>query len=705
MTRRASSLPTLLLALLAGACGSDRAAFTRVVASTQEVESELARVAQEAAAGHPDPALAPLLAAVPAGSSRDVSIELRDLRFDGDAPRSLRAFAEVRASAGEGTALSRAEISGDVSRRGDGTALALHAPESVAATSRARPAYRDVTVASGVADVHHAPPIQAQNHLVRGIWPGSGAGAADVDGDGDVDLLVLDGERSILYENDGDARFTDATDRRRLSGLAGTGCAFADFDGDGDPDLLVTDVFADNRLFENASGAFVDRTAASGTTGCRKASSVAVADYDGDGLLDAYVCSSGDYYSFLPDPVWNARNGYPNHLLRNLGGLRFADAAPGAAVDSRGWSLAASFADYDGDGDQDLYVANDFGLNQLFRNEGDGTFRETTRTSGTGDRGYGMSVTWGDADEDGREDLYVSNIESRYAFLLDDKNFPLPILGKLFRFRVVPMMRTMLSGNSLFRNRGDGTFEDVTRARDVWRGGWSWGALFVDYDLDGALDLFSPNGFVTQEGVRGGEDGELAFWIDSSERWSQYLKGKAVFDMEGRSLHGHQRDALFHNPGPAAGRAAPFEEVGFVEGAGVPGDARGAVRADFDGDGRPDLYVRQVTQRGALLLHGKDSGGRIALDVLDRNGSPAIGARATVHCGARSLVRVVRTGEGYFASQDPTILVGLGSAPGCDRIEIAWPSGARAELPAVAEGKRVVVREGNPAPVVENLKP
>ena len=664
----------LILTLPLSGCGGRHEAFDAAVAATRGVERELARLAAAVTDPAKDPPVALLelreRAAIGPGDVGRGFARLLALDFDRagrPTAATVRITVDVVAARG-GRRQVVADYLATVAAGEDGPRLELEAVSVPDARERDGPAFQDATLEAGLADVHHAPDLDVENRLVRGIWPGSGAGAADVDGDGDVDLLVLDGRRSILYGNDGHARFTDRTADAGLEGLIGTGVAFADLDQDGDPDLLVTNAFGGNRLFENRAGVFVDRTEASGTATSPKGSSVAIADYDGDGRPDIYVCNSGDYYHRLPDPVWNARDGYPNALFRNLGDLRFEDRAAAAGVASTGWSLAAAFADYDGDGDQDLYVANDFGLNELYRNRGDGTFEDVTKAAGAGARGYGMSVTWGDYDGDGDEDLYVSNIESHYAFLLDQKGFPLPPMGRLFRFWVIPMMKTMLAGNSLLENQGNGTFVDVSEKRGVARGGWGWGALFLDYDGDGQLDIYAPNGFVTTDS---GEDAELDFWIDSSARWSDYLAGRAVFDMAGRSLHGHERDVLFRGHG-----GGPFDEVGFLEGVDFEGDARGTVRADFDGDGRPDLYVRQVLQPGVLLMNRRAGGHRLALHLRTATGGPAIGAVVDLDLGGgRRLHRVVRASEGYFSSQDPTLLVGVGEAEAVVAIDVRWPSG------------------------------
>ena len=199
----------------------------------------------------------------------------------------------------------------------------------------------------------------------------------DFDSDGDEDLFAGDGVRSILYENDGTGRFTDVTERAGLAqsrdrGIAATGVAAGDVNGDRLPDLFTTDSFGPARLFVNGPGGrFTEATAGSGIRVRPNARSAAFADVDGDGDLDLFVCVTGDYYRQMPDPPYDAEDAAPNHLFVNDGRGRFRDAATDwkAAGPSR-WSLSALFSDYDADGRADLFVTNDFGFKNLYRNDG-----------------------------------------------------------------------------------------------------------------------------------------------------------------------------------------------------------------------------------------------------------------------------------------------------------------------------------------------
>lgn len=326
-----------------------------------------------------------------------------------------------------------------------------------------------------------------------------GFALGDVDGDRLEDLYVCQpgGLPNLLYLRtpDGGAREVGASfgvdwlDPSRAALLV-------DLDADGDRDLCVT-IGEELVVCENLEGAFEERW--SGTVGV--STSLAAADVDGDGDLDVFVCGYVDPYSdeTAPRPYEDARNGAPNTLFENRcerdesGALRwsFVDAtdARGLSENNDRFTFAASFEDYDDDGDPDLYVANDFGRNGFYRNDG-GRFRDVAAELGVEDQAAGMGVTWGDANGDGRLDLYVSNMDSSAGRRLVDQ--------RLFRERqgeVDPFARHA-AGNSLFLRAEDG-FADASVELGVRRGRWAWGASFCELDNDGRPDLVVPNGFVT----------------------------------------------------------------------------------------------------------------------------------------------------------------------------------------------------------------
>jgi hypothetical protein len=198
----------------------------------------------------------------------------------------------------------------------------------------------------------------------------------------------------------------------------------------------------------------------------------------------------------LPLPIHDANNGGPNTMLRNEGSMRFSDVTRqvGLDVNNRRFTLAAAWEDYDNDGDQDLYVANDFGRNNLYRNDG-GRFVDVAAEAGVEDVGPGMSVAWGDYNGDGLVDLYVSNMFSSAGGRITTQSQFMQDADATTRAMVSRFAR----GSSLYLNQGDGRFRDVTLAAGVNVGRWAWSSNFVDLNNDGREDLVVANGFITAE--------------------------------------------------------------------------------------------------------------------------------------------------------------------------------------------------------------
>jgi hypothetical protein len=341
------------------------------------------------------------------------------------------------------------------------------------------------------------------------IYGHQGIAVGDVDGDGREDFYVAQpaGLPNRLFRALGNGAFEDITSRSGVGILDETGAVLLfDADNDGDPDLLAVTPL-ELLLFENEGAGRFSRRTGSGLEAAanQRASMIgaAVADYDLDGDLDLYVVSyvfwagaSSKASSTYPFPYHDAQNGAPNFLFRNDGGLHFTDVTvpSGMDVNNRRFSLAASWCDYDDDGDPDLYVANDFGRNNLYRNNGDSTFNDVAAELGVEDVGNGMSVAWADYDGDGREDLYVGNMWSSAGSRLASQP----------GFRRQPggtpeIYARMAKGNTLFRNLGGGRFEDVTERAGVGFGRWAWSSQFLDVDGDGNQDLYILNGFITGE--------------------------------------------------------------------------------------------------------------------------------------------------------------------------------------------------------------
>ena len=341
-------------------------------------------------------------------------------------------------------------------------------------------------------------------HIDRSLNPDflgyHGLAIGDVDGDDleDVYLCQPGGLPNLLFRQQTDGTYTDISRAARVDWLDNTtGALLVDLDNDGDADLAVATRTAFLVMENDGTGKFALRER---HTSLGMGYSPTAADYDLDGDLDLlvlrYAGNDGTVGDFpTPHPFHSARNGGANVLLQNQGDFGFMDVTDdsGLGVENYRFSFAASWEDYDNDGDLDLYIANDFGPNQLFRNEGQ-YFVDESSPSGTQDWGFGMSATWADYDRDGYMDIYVSSMFSGAGNQVVPQADFNPTMPEETRRKYLKMVR----GNTLLRNFGQGRFSDVTNPMAEGFGGWAWGSKFADLNNDGWEDLYVANGYISQ---------------------------------------------------------------------------------------------------------------------------------------------------------------------------------------------------------------
>ncbi|HVS18365.1 MAG TPA: CRTAC1 family protein, partial [Planctomycetota bacterium] len=514
-----------------------------------------------------------------------------------------------------------------------------------------------------------------------------GMAVGDLDGDGWEDLYVCmaPGLPNRLYLREPDGGVRDVAANLGVAYLDSTRSALIlDLDGDGRRDLVCA-VGSDLLVHWNEGATLSAPTVLRAPSG-EDVFSMAAADYDGDGDLDIYACrySSQGVMQGFPTPYHDARNGSPNLLWRNDGARTFEDVTAAVGLDEGNtrYSFAALWEDFDDDGDPDLYVANDFGSNHYWRNDG-GRFTDVAREVGAEDMAAGMGLAVGDVDGDGDLDLYVSNMYAA-AGLRSTSRAERFLAGR--SADVLPLYRRHARGNTLLVNRGDGTWEDRSEASGAARAGWAWGALFLDVENDGDLDIYSPNGFASR---RAPERADEYFWrhvIASSpvdgeitpqyhDAWSsmQYL----YFEL-GHGWNGEEPNRLFLGDGRGS-----FHDASAISGADLPDDARSLIVLDWDRDGFQDLLVKNRNAPRLRLLRnrGHDAGARSWLVVeVAQPGSAnldAIGARVRVETDRGSLVRSVTAGDGFLVQSSCRMHFGLGHGASVLAIEVRWPDGAR----------------------------
>ena len=524
--------------------------------------------------------------------------------------------------------------------------------------------FHDVTAESGVRFRHVSSPWISRFRRYGSVSPtfsGGGVSVGDVDGDRLDDLVYCGGQGCMLYRNRAGGTFEDVTERAGIQ-VAGEArmALLADLDNDGDVDLFATYARDGNRLFRNrGDGTFEDVTAASGLAREGDISGpVTSADFDGDGMLDLYVGNFGDYLAGEnPWSPTDSTNGMPNRLYLNRGDLRFEDVTERAGVGNTGWTQALSHCDCDGDGDQDLYVANDFGRNELYLNRGDATFEPVGAATGSDDRFHGMNVTFADLNRDSLPDIFITNI-----------------------WDWDPVREETTEINTLLLSHRDGaklryrpSDDAALLARDT---GWAWGALFFDADLDADDDLFVANGltdyFTFSQMRRHPEDPERLYAINN----------------------GREPNHFFRNDGGTPSVA--------VEGSGLelPGvNSRGVALLDYDRDGDLDVAVSAFHAAGRLLRNEAAPAAHRWLEV-DLEGDPGrstprqpFGATVTARSGDLSVWRALTGGEGYLSQSSSTLHFGLGTADRVD-LEVRWPNGDLQELAEVPTGQRIGIRQG-----------
>jgi enediyne biosynthesis protein E4 len=572
-----------------------------------------------------------------------------------------------------------------------------------AALQRGRPHLTEEAKARGISAVHESiDPLEAKNIVVPAVHHHPGVLLVDVDGDGALDV-ILPNKHPQLFLNDGAGRFRDATRGSGLDGLGemeAAGGVAADVDGDGLPELFLSNHLTPSKLFKNLGhGKFQDVTAAWGLEGfIGPYTSAMFFDADGDGRLDLFVACYGDARKW--GPFYNGRNGEGDRFFRNVekdGHPFFVDETELSGLGDIGWGFAVSACDFDGDGDDDLYIANDFGIHAFYENrstKGHPRFVDIAKETGTEDEGYGMGVTWGDYDGDGRFDFHVTNYWSSYAWILHDARWPMPPLplAQLVRPFMAKKMLKRTRGDSLFRNGGGKTFTRTSEEAGVADGGWAWGTEFVDLDGDGREDLLVVNGMFRSKD--GGKDDEVAFWNGMGHEGVTFhdgLWGGIDFGDDGMASRTPKK--LFMNRGDGT-----FEDRAFVEGFDTLDDTRGLAFGDLDGDGAPEVVVSCF--RGPLLLYEngwKSPERRIRVLLSEPSGTnrDALGAVVTLTAGGKKQIREVRAGSSYLSQSSRELLFGIGEAKEASEISVRWPGGRVETTSHVPGGARVVWSEGS----------
>lgn len=542
------------------------------------------------------------------------------------------------------------------------------------------------------------------------IYGHNGVAIGDIDGDGFDDLYVCQpgGLPNRLYRNRRDGTFEDITELSGVGVIENTACAlFVDVDNDGRQDLIVVRANGpmlflniDGGKFRQKGDAFHFANAPQGTfTGA------SVADYDRDGWLDIYFClyvyyQGTDQYKY-PSPYYDAENGPPNFMMRNNrdGTFRDVTAEAGLNQNNTRYSFCCGWGDFNRDGWPDLCVVNDFGRKNLYRNNGDGTFTDIASQAGVEDVGAGMSVCWFDYDNDGAEDLYVADMWTAAGERISTQD----VFKKDAPQTIRALYRKHAMGNSLFRDisrNGKSAFEDTTRLAGVGIGRWAWSSDTWDFDHDGYSDLYIVNGMVSGPSR---EDLNSFFWRqvvasspDEAKPSRNYEQGWSAINELIRAdgtWSGYERNIFYANNGDAT-----FSDISAVVGLDFLEDGRAFAIADFDHDGRHEVFLKNRNGPQLRLLKNvmKDLPPSIALRLRGtKSNQDAIGAVVTVETAVGRQTRSLQAGSGFLSQHSKDIFFGLGSTNGPVRASIRWPSGLVQELSGLPINHRVWIEEGS----------
>jgi hypothetical protein len=466
-----------------------------------------------------------------------------------------------------------------------------------------------------------------------------GAAIFDYDSDGDQDIYLTNGEgyANWLLENDGMGNFVDVAAQAGVDDRGrGRGVATADINNDGYPDIYVANDGPNKLYLNNGDGTFSDITESAGVTSKFNSTTCAFADINNDGYVDLYVGAADQIYGYGS-----------NELYLNNGDLAFTNIARQTGTGGAySWSVA--FCDYDNDGDQDIFAANDQGLAKegelapiiLYRNEGDLKFTEMT-AAGLGKSGSWMGLALGDYDLDGDFDLFATNLGTSVQFAGQDTDL-----------------------HALYRNNGDGAFTDIAEEMGLARWEFGWGTVFTDFDNDGDLDLYYIGNFR----FLGVEDNPGRFFRNDNgilrEATAEY--GLLTKDETGRNTI-----------------------------------ATGLAAGDLNNDGHVDLLV---TNAGAanelgypiLFTQRFDNNHwiRLQLEGTISNRS-AIGARVKLTAGGRTQIREVASGASSFSQHSLEAHFGLGTHAQADVIEVRWPSGIVQTFSSIPADRTVKIRESS----------
>lgn len=543
----------------------------------------------------------------------------------------------------------------------------------------------DVTAEWGVDFKHQAPQLDSKlKHIMPQVASvGASVSVVDFNNDSLQDFYVTNsayGAKNALYKNNGDNSFTDVADSMGVASLnnkeegVSMSAVWGDYDNDGYEDLFVTK-WGKVALFHNEQGKKFSRVDLGDEFPSWINSNTAVwFDYDQDGLLDLFL---GGYFhesidlwnlettEIMPESFEYAKNGGRKFLFHNLGNGKFEEVSKELGLVSNRWSYAASSTDLNGSGYPDLVIANDYGVDELFINNEGKEFINAGERAGIGFAPKsGMNVSFGDVMNRGEQAIYVTNI-SEQGVLIQGNNLWVPQRGK---------------NNNI-------QFQNLAGSLGIELGGWSYGAQFGDLNLDGNLDLYVANGFVSDEK---GTDYWYDFSMVAGGNKSIIADANNWPAMKGRSLSGYQENKIWINDG-----AGKFREVADAVGGSLDLDSRSVAMADLNNDGRLEVLV--ASQKGPLKIYTTNTAEQknwisFSLKGTKSNAS-AIGASVRLFWNNQQQLQTVQSASGFSSQNQRPLHFGLGQVDKVNKAIVEWPSGQTDTLDSPSINKIHVLTE------------
>ena len=518
-----------------------------------------------------------------------------------------------------------------------------------------------------------------------------GVAIGDVDGDGRPDLFFASGpgENRLYRQTEVAFRFEDVTERAGVAGdeAWGTGAALADIDNDGDLDLYICNYDSPNQLYLNdGRGQFEECASRFGLAQVDACLMPTFCDYDRDGDLDVFLLTNRYYREggrpaqppFEQLPGGKARVkaeftkfyglvekgpgnydmdeiGRPDLLLRNDGGT-FTDVSAEAGIQTRGHGLSATWWDYDQDGLMDLYVCNDFAdPDNLFRNNGDGTFTDTITTVVNYTPWFSMGADAGDINNDGQLDFVALDMAATTHY--KDK-MGMGEMG-VMRYVIEKAMPRQVMRNCLFLATGTNRYIETAGLSGVANSDWSWAAKLADFDNDGRVDLFISNGM-----ARDFNNSDISFTLADQI-------GKSEWDHYEDSAPRPEQNLAFRNKGQLK-----FADTSRSWGLDHTGMSYGSAYGDLDGDGDLDLVTVNLDEPVSIYRNGSGEGNCVTVRLRgSRSNRYGLGALVMLEAGGMKHVRQLVPMSGYLSSNEPILHVGLGEVSSVDSLRVRWPDG------------------------------